>query len=397
MSFQYTVYNTKNQLHRTQRVSLVSFQRAIEGLPELNYPDIDDRGYFRPAMFAGAGEVPNLGFDRGPVVGVTEGDTVFIEMKRERIDDKASLFVLSSNDKVMNVTAEDGKHNIPNSKTVKLKITGIKGGSGVMPNRSEIEIRMRYGAYAEAIIGAMSVWVFKKLEVLLTLHIATIQDSSGNSLTANITDTNTLIRRVKAVWQPCGISFTVNVNPVNPVYTFIKAGQVILLDKVNSNKDSEVDQLFKGEHHSDKSINAYFVNKILKPIVDNDPLGFTIDSKEGKNFSINPGIVIQTDSGGILSMTLAHEIGHFLGLSHPDYKESSKGRKDIWAKRMIMAQSSVFGGSIRNIDVGYGKKVRGALITMKDLKDSKNQRNHSTDPEWIRARESANSSELYKK
>src|SRR5215216_6563176 len=108
MSFQYTVYNTSNNIHKTQRISLVSFRRATTGPPKLNFPDIDDRGYFRSSLIPVASGFTNLGFDRGPVVGVTEGDTVTIELKRERIDAKTPLFVLSSNDRVMKVTAADG-------------------------------------------------------------------------------------------------------------------------------------------------------------------------------------------------------------------------------------------------------------------------------------------------
>ncbi len=37
MPFEYEVY-------KQQRVSLVSFHRAVTGPPQLNYPDIDDRG-----------------------------------------------------------------------------------------------------------------------------------------------------------------------------------------------------------------------------------------------------------------------------------------------------------------------------------------------------------------
>ncbi len=397
MSYKYEVHEKFGQ-----RISLVSFHRAAKGAPKLDHPDIDDRGYFGTT---------GQGISRGPVVGVTESDTVFIEMKRERISENADLFVASSDPQVMTVTNIAGTDNLPFSPTTRLKITGVKGSDGVAPKTAEILIK--YGD-KKVVIGAMSVWVFTKLEVSLTAHSVTIRDAAGSSLSPSI-DINAAIEVAKAVWQPCGISLTFLGQPQFTSKTFRKPGEVwkpylqenLKEEDLEEFRKSEVIDLFSGRHHSPKSINVYFVN-IIRTQKGLTTAGFTLNPtdafrasgkpvKEGIEFpndkdfkpSVRPGIVIATegDDTDSIGHTLAHEIGHFIGLDHIDGKEAKDAREDIWSKRMLMFPTIDFKIGISAVsDVGYGNKLTGALITLKDLMDVNNLRNHSTDAEWHRAR-----------
>jgi hypothetical protein len=88
---------------------------------------------------------------------------------------------------------------------------------------------------------------------------------------------------------------------------------------------------------------------------------------------------------------MAHEIGHFLRLRHIDDKQSKDPLEDAWSKRMLMYPSADFkvSGSMVT-DVGYGKQITGALVTMKDLSDLGNSKNHSNDAEWRTVRSAAN-------
>ncbi len=101
-------------------------------------------------------------------------------MRRERIDDQAPLFVTSSDPKVMTVSGVDGKDELPKSSTAQLKINGVNGSGAVDPKAAELEIR--YGSNEGVIIAAMSVWVFTKLDVILTPHLVTIRDDGGTAL-----------------------------------------------------------------------------------------------------------------------------------------------------------------------------------------------------------------------
>jgi len=368
MAFDYKVY-------KSQRIVPLRFERAVTGQPVLGKPDIDDRGYYRAVITAGN--------DHGHAIGIMQGNESEIKVERVRIDNNAELYVTSSDAAAITVTDSGGTDKLPASKTATLKIKGIKGAAGTNPQTAKVEIR--YGSGAGPIIGEISVWVFKKVTVKLTPHNVTIKSSTAAGIASSVNITN-VINLVKAFWEPCGVDFTVD--PIqNETVTFANAGDVKWKPEVNT---------LLNTNYVANSINAYFVNRIVIT-GSTGVLGLGISRPNKVAFSLsNPGIILgdknvsgtarATDTHW-LANDLAHEIGHFFTLEHVDKKNSASARNDTWAVRMLMHPSNKRGsqGNWRD-DVGYGTRYRGGLITLKNLTDSSNASNHSTDGETLIAR-----------
>lgn len=375
MAFDYKVY-------KSRRIIPLRFKRAVTGQPVLGKPDIDNRGYYRAAAASGN--------DHGHVVGVTEGNESEVEIERVSINKKAELYVTSSDPAVMTVTDSGGTDKLASSNKLNIKIKGVKGNTGANPETAKVEVR--YASKAGQVIGEISVWVFKKRTVKLTPHNVTIRTAtaSGIASSANI---NNVINMVKAVWEPCGVDFTVD--PIqNDTITLASAGVV--------NDIAEINMLL-GTNYVTGSINAYFVNQLSIPDIPANPaavpptplipmggvLGLGLSRPSSVGFT-NPGIILgDTNRAGTnrssdvhwLANDLAHEIGHFFTLPHIDRRDNNNPRSDTWAVRMLMHPSNkrASQGNWRD-DVGYGNFYRGALITMKDVVG------FSTDAESLQAR-----------
>jgi hypothetical protein len=367
--------------NNTQRVSLVSFHRVFSIKPKLNYPDVDDRGFFRPEI---AGFNPDqadvkLGVDRGPVVGVTEDTTVFVELRRDQIAFNAPLFVTSSDPAVMRVSIPVKKiasnKNSPASEKLydsidqEIQITGVKGGGGVLPNVAKVEVR--YGSNQGPVIGELTVYVFTPFHINVVPHLVNLSGPRGYSV-SYIFDVNPIFEMVRAIWQPCGIDFFVGA----PENEFMPSN----MNEVGKWKYPESDSMIKQakRHHPD-AINIYFVDDVVS---DHDVIAYT--DRPGRRL-FKRCIIAKTDvvTEESLALTLAHEIGHFLDLSHTDKTKGTNAREDIWAERRYLMHPLI----------GYGILNPG-LVTMKDLFDKNNPTvNHTTDPEWLTARRTVNSKE----
>ncbi len=365
MAFDYKVY-------KSQRIVPVRFKRSVTGQPVLGKPDIDDRGFYRAAITAGN--------DHGHVVGVTEGNESEITLERFRIDNKADLFVTSSDTAKMTVIDSGGTDQLAASKEPKVKVKGVLGGAAANPETAKVEVR--FGSATGPIIGEISVWVFKPLTVSLTPHNVTIKGAStaGIASSANIAS---VIDLVKAFWEPCGVKFQVEAIQNDPV-TFATAGKVVWKPEVNT---------LLSTNRTNDSINAYFVNEVEMPGLPGVlGLGISrarVNSDTGSaNPYPHPGIILGDKTVGLdrhtdlhfLANDLAHEIGHFFTLAHIDFRNSGSSRDDTFAARMLMHPNNTRTLSSWRNDAGYGARYRGGMITMKDLVG------FTTDGEAIQAR-----------
>ncbi len=379
MSFSYEILK-----NNTQRVSLVKFQRATAIPPQLNYPEIDDRGYFREEVVSpGAGQPDfKLSVDRGPIVGVTESDTVFVEIERVRIANKAPLFITSSDPNVMQVSGtaikkvSTTKNSPPTEKlfpwqTQTLHISGVKGKGGVLPNVAKVEVR--YGSNKGPIIGELTVYVFTPFYINIVPHMVTLSGSKGYGV-SHIFDPEPVFKFIQGIYQPCGIHFLVGAHEPE----FIPSNMNVA-GKWKYNPGSDMEEMIKqAKHHHSDAINIYFVDEI-----DSGGNGVIAYARRPLKRQYKRCVIAQTVVSSLdkLASTIAHELGHFFDLDHTDNTEAANERADIWSEdRMLMhptVTSSIFYPS---------------LIAMKDLIDKYNPTvNHITDPEWLTVRTTINS------
>ena len=378
-----------HNVYKTQRIVPLRFQRAISGAPMPEFPDPDDRGWFRNGP---AGNVAATN-DHGFVVGVTEGDTVYVEVNRQKIENGADLFVKSSDETVMKVNQNLGTDKLFSVKEPLLRIEGISGGAGATPKVARIQIR--FGTNAGPIIGEISVWVYKKVNVNLVPHNVTIRSAAaaGIASAANIAN---IMDMVKAIWKPAGVSITVAAIQ-NDTVTFATAGDAQWQAEINT---------LLGTNWVPSSINAYFIHQITG--TGGATLGLGISRPNSVAFGTpNPGVILGDVTAGFaragdthfLANDLAHEIGHFFTLPHVDNVQNTntqQGREDSWALRLLMHPTNTHFFSDHRNDTGYGVAAggngyRGALISQKDLVDSGNAAHHSTDAEVKTSRTSITS------
>jgi hypothetical protein len=375
-----------HEVYKTQRIVPIRFSRGVTGIPLLTFPDLDNRGWFRNAP-GGNNAATN---DHGFVVGVMQGDTVFVKVTREKVDDAAPLFVTSSATGTMTCgTMGTGLDPMTPKHDFFVQITGVSGGAGATPNIARVQIR--HGSNSGPIIGELSVWVFARLDVNITPHNVTISGAGGGAGIASAANVATIMDTVKAIWRPCGVDFTVSAIQ-NDAVNFANAGVAAWQAEINTLLNTSF---------VPNTINAYFINQIF---IAGSPgvLGLGFSRPNSVAFGTpNPGIILADQIPGFnrsadvhyLANDLAHEVGHFFTLEHVDRRNADNPRNDTWALRMLMHPVNTrFGNPAFRNDTGYGVDAtdgagyRGALVSMKDLTDSGNAAHHSTDAECTTAR-----------
>jgi len=351
-------------IYKQRRVVLVRFQRATTGDPDAAKPDIDDRGW--------SGQF-------GPIMGIAKGSNATVRLRRERIAPTAPLFAVPSDNTAL-LCAGQPNYALPPTQDVDLVLSGITGGN---PKVTTLDIR--HGSATGPIIHKLTVWIFNPLTVKITPHMVTIKDAANPGIASAVNIAN-IIDRVKAIWKPCGVDFNVQATK-NDTHTFANAG-VLQASTMNAAGTevwgAEIGTLLSSNYVA-STINAYFVNQIA--MVTNPGLlglGLSRATAGSSGGALpQPGIILgDTNAAGIaragdsmwLANDLAHEIGHFFGLWHPNQKEPPNERKDTWCRRMLMHNfnSMTSLGAWRDTVVGYGvdstgSPRRGCLVTMKDL------------------------------
>jgi hypothetical protein len=357
-------------LYKNYRASLVRFSRTIlDGDPDGKSPDVDDRGFETPY--------------RCPVVGVAKGRTVELSLFRQKVGEDAALYVTTSDGSAFTV-AEPADGKLSGSFREVFKITGVDCGS----DKKEAKLQVRYGSKTGVIVNELAVWVLKELEVDITPHRVVIDGSNGAGATpaANIED---IMKQVADVWIHAGIKF--------------KTGSVVEKTLTLATKDIVSDDPFPGELSTilntdwvPHTINAYFVVQIGR----RSTLGYGFSRPAAQQFHVpNPGIILgdrtasSARSGAMhYANDLAHEIGHFFTLWHPEEKQPPEELEDTWSRRKLMHNYNLMRGPNpwpstreaakpgpppvpavmdkfrpRSATSGYGTSRRGCMVTLKNL------------------------------
>jgi hypothetical protein len=336
------------EIYKERRVVLLRWRRAGRGDPSASRPEVDDRG--------------SLGPEFGPIVGVMEGRKIKVRLERVLVDPAASLVVKSSDDSAVRVVdPADGK--VPAGARADIELEGVSGGD---PREAKIEVRFERDD--GPILSVLTVRCFVRRRVRITPHLCTIAPTGGGAGVASTADVASIMTHVRAIWSPCGVDFTVGATQ-NDNITLATAGVVS-----DNPFPGELATLL-GTSWVPNTINVYFVGGIGT----GNTLGYGFSRPSSVTFGTgNPGIILADQAGGTPHDTpwagndLAHEVGHFFQLWHPNNLQPPNERQDTWCRRMLMHNHNTM--VIHNNwkdDVGYGalggSARRGALVTHKDL------------------------------
>lgn len=337
-------------VYKERRLVPVGFERAKDGAPDAAHPDVDQRGSLSP--------------DFAHVASMMQGETVTVRLRRYQIGHHAKIFVKSANPAFVKVkTPATGE--VPAGATADIQLEGI---SGADPNQTDIEVR--YGTLTGPILGRLVVRCFRKRTVVITPHLITVaQTGGGAAAVASSASIARVMTLAQAIWKPYGVLFSVQATLADTV-TLATAG--VVSDTPYPGELATV----LGKRWIPNTINVYFVPQIGTRNV----LGYGYSRGVIAAHGVpNPGILLGDRTPSFVhddewsGNDLAHEAGHFFGLTHVDNKNTAATiRQDYWARRCLMHNNNFPNQTTDwREDLGYGqlggRARRGSLVTHKDL------------------------------
>lgn len=361
----------KLEVYKDHRIVPIRFERAKHGDPDINFPDIDDRGHA-----AVVPEVNGLAASdpvRGPVIGMIKDQAIKIRMVRELIDKSAPLHITSSDTDVVTVVSPAAGKPAAKSKNVKIE---LKGGhfAGATPKSAKIEVR--FNSATGPILHELTVYVFNRLPVIITPHVVTINGPTGTGGSAPSVNVGQVMDMVKAIWACCGVTYVVQ--PTRSwAISLPTANQMRGLDDAAR---ADINGII-GTNWQANSVNVYFVKQI------SDACGYGFSKATHAGWGVNhPSVFLGERCGGTARSTywwandFAHELGHFFTLSHPsDGPPATRAtwcRFETWCMRFLMHNNNKtfrppdpppqFWDGYN--DFGYGDNFRGAMIPFKNVR-----------------------------
>jgi len=340
-------------------------------LSERDCPEIDDRGYFiRRTAAWGVTDV------RGPMFGVMRSHEVKVRILHEDIDAAAPLFATSAHPDLLEIKNADGAIPADGALTVKGKARGTA------------TINVRLGAIDGPVLADCDVRVSRRLSVPIKPWLVRI-DSTTATGTAPVFNIDPVFQRCRAIWRPAGIDFTLR--PTSNATVTLPSNQADRFDNLlpYAQDTASVLNIQTSVGVAEKAIHWFIIDRFIGTTVGRGISRQTANDSALANTGIltavndNTGVARDPEATG---RTLAHEIGHFFRLSHARLMHSDGPASDTYARRQLMFPLSGLpqgsnGTAVPRVnDVGYGNRVRGCLLTMKDFVS------HSTDGEIATAR-----------
>lgn len=379
----------------------VRFVRADVGFSEFDKPDPDNRGHVmgdRPARW-------NTTDARGSQLGIMQGKEVDIRLIREDIDNSAHLYVVSTQPSVCEVvTPRQGQRLRRNG------IIQLRGIASTTARPTKIQVRLG-SANDGPVIGELEPHVFAVRRLPLRPHRVCINSQTGATVTTGNVPRNIAINRavtrMRKIWRPLGIEFALQPT-VDDTVRLSHANQVVDPDDDSWHEVSEILGIQRARRRAargttlpatwkDRCVNWYIIHA-FRPSAGSPGttvgLGVrrSLADRLATHFghSVDPGVI--TIDRGVTSdreqervaRTLAHEVGHFLDLEHCHNQHAGSPALDTYSRRALMYPLSWLdpahatpnlANQPRYNDAGYGDRVRGCMLTIKDLTE------HDTDGE----------------
>lgn len=361
----------------TQYVVPLRFKRAAFTYAGFETPELDTRGYEMGTRPSGWGTSDA----RGPMLGIMEGREVRVKIERERLDADVPLFVTSTNPAIVEITEPENGGPLPASGLFKCKALDGEGDAPV--------IQARLGSAEGPILAELEPHTFPRLRIAITPHNVRIDGAGGNGTRASLTQLASILRRVRKIWRPCGIDFTINAT-VNDNIT-LPSNITDTFDNRNAGFMGDLRQILGLQRSrlglpagtNDQSVNMY----VIRQFQNNGFVGYGVSRDTADGWGVtDTGILINCTgvNGNAVqeertARTVAHEIGHFLRLKHVEDRDSDNPVAYTYGRWQLMFPFSSF-SSGRVMDFGNGRGMRGHLLTLK------NHGHHSTDGECNTAR-----------
>jgi hypothetical protein len=380
------------EVYKMRRIVLVGFSRARVGSPQYLYPDLDDRGWLHDRAASNGETIADV---HGPVLGMQQDRDAWVQCNRLRVESTANggpeLYMKSEDTSVVTLDTPAVGSPLPADGKFKLK-----GGTGTWSDKFA-RLTIRLDSDSGPIIGEMGARVFRQRTVRIQPWILTVRGRAapgapitGLAPATSSAQITTLINVAKRVWRQCGIRF--QVLPTLPGNVTLTAPGMTLENSHASNSFPSPDGVMRAPGFDDSNP-VHLVNRTanacnicwIRQFRDLNPgTGQTMAWAYDKTaWAAGSGIAIMDGADG---NDLAHEIGHYLSLDHSDEPAGGSAgvsRTDYQVLRRLMFRFNPHGqGSFRR-NVGYGSRVRGALITMRD------KAKHFRDDEWFEARRRA--------
>jgi hypothetical protein len=377
-----------NITDQKQIVVPLRFRRATDTDAEREFPEIDDRGYHMGTRAGTWGQSKA----RGPMVGLTVGFPVTVRILREDIDAGVPLFAKSTDTGVVKIVEPASGGPIPASGD--LKILGVAD----FANRP-VAVEIRIGSTTGPIIAEIEPHIFTPKKVKLVVHNIRVDDTTGSGTRATLPIAQ-MAERVRSIWWPSGLDMD-----YDPAARPDQDNNITLAVKdevkLHGGGFGEVPGLLRQHSVLDDKVHLFIINRFTpNPATPGSSvvgLGVTPDLATQLNcppgiFVTSQGVAGNNAAIELRARTIAHEIGHFLTLEHVHRRNADNPAGDTCSRRQLMypisnVQAEVTPRTLtsdhRFNDNGYGNRIRGWMLTLKNLD------HHETDDEVAKARRRA--------
>jgi hypothetical protein len=373
------------------RIVPIRFERAVKTEPSIQFPDIDNRG-FRHSISNIDGYAQNRAKPSNAVT-IASGQAVTIKLVRETIAPTAPIYITSSNEDVLTILtpAEHAKCDDGPSCFVSFKATTLADGA---PKSTTLEAR--FSSIDGPIIHRLTVYVLPSLIVKVQPYLVAINGQNGASGKSPALPLEHSLSIAQAIWSHVGISLSF-AKPISLSASLLQANKMACNKHLN-----EMNELTSIKWQS-QCINLYICEEL------EGAFSYTINAQEykfanlhhpaiffGLRHNSNNASKVRSDDAHACGNALAHELGHFFSLQHPqisntnsisldshtDNNNDNNERQDTWSMRSLMFDNTLINRTPPTKanwshfnDFGYGIKdaknaYRGALIPIKSLDGS---------------------------